>query len=253
MWRIALLLFSSCLAKNTPESQECHWPSEWDKGMELEINGGGGMVPEWWKIKVKEDIAIYQYNFQHHLSEVSVKLSKTDLDSIASLIRFAKPEKIKMKKHSVIYDKGSTHLMLHYNQCRLSIGESATESFNEKDGENFWKLISMVHRMIDREGEKKKLNLGVEVECARNNGYWAHLQVNFLELGTMDCAHTSRIKTTRVFPGQHTIFSYVFKSKDGSHASGERIWQGESFSFSIHKDTMVKFVLKDSLLVLRRK
>jgi hypothetical protein len=253
MWRIAFLLFSSCLTKNAAENQSCNWPAEWNQDMELRIDRGGGMVPEWWKINVKGDSATYEYNFQHHLSQVAVKLSKTDLDSIAYLIQYAKPEKIKMKKHGVIHDKGSTHLMLNYKQCRLSIGESATESFSEKDGVNFWQLISLVRRVIDREAKKVKLIFRVEVECKGSSYFWAHLQVNFLELKTMGCPDTARTQNTQLLPGQHTVFAYVFKSKDGKHSSGEKIWQGESLSFSIHKDTLVKFVLKDSALVLKRK
>lgn len=254
MWIIYLLMFSACMPKNEKYGGDGDgkWPESWNADMEIALGYGGGMTPEHWEMNVKGDSATYEYNYSQNKTIVKVLLTKEELDSIADIVHKVEPHKIRMKEHAVIYDKGSTFVRIRHKSRILTLSEGATESFTDGGWKDFSKIYNLVFNMVERKAKKSMINLTINVNCTGGNGYWSHIQNNHRTIKMFGCNDTARTETIRIYPGSHAFFAYVFKSEDGQYRYSQKTWPFNNFTLRMTKDTVLNFMLKDSILELKR-
>jgi hypothetical protein len=250
--QILFLLFS-CFSRDS-SSYDAQvigkWPDKWNNDMEVSIGRNGGRMPESWEITIKNDSAWYKRSFAGSVTAVRAKLSQAQLDSIAFVVNSAAPHKIKMEKHAIIHDKGTTYIRLRYKDQVLSLEESATKSLSLKGRKNFNKIYDTVWSIVQRETQKLQLKVTLEIHCVQPGNYWCYFQQGSTSLGQLGCPDSARTNTVKVFPGEQTFYGYVFQSANGRYKYPQKTWPFDPVSFSIQKDTVLKFALMDSVLTL---
>jgi hypothetical protein len=155
-----------------------------------------------------------------------------------------------MKKHAVIYDKGSTYMRIRVKNKSISLSNGATESFTKKGWQKFGNIFATVNRIVMRNVNKHRINLTIRLDYKGSKNYWCHLQHNFRSMGIFGFPDTARVSVFETLPGRHSFNGYAFMSEDGKYKYGQKAWQMDYTAMRITRDTVLNFQLKDSVLQL---
>lgn len=119
--------------------------SGWEKGTEISVYNGGGMVPESETVIIKDSSGIYIHWHMPATDSARFTLSAADLDSLASRINKSGFRRMSSKEtDEVIYDKPTTSVTWKNGTESLTVSDGATERIQAGNEKDFFALYNYI-------------------------------------------------------------------------------------------------------------
>jgi hypothetical protein len=119
--------------------------SGWEKGTEISIYNGGGMVPESETVIIKDSSGIYIHWHMPATDSVKFRLSATELDNLMKEINRTRFREMKSgETEDVAYDKPTTSITWRNGDKSLTVSDGAGEKIQKGNEKDFFELYNYI-------------------------------------------------------------------------------------------------------------
>lgn len=145
------------LALMTIQGHGQELPASWQPGMTITMTYGGGMAPYTDTVFISDGGCYFAARSQGKLTRHLFSLDKNELDSLAQFLRRRNFDKIDEGARPVLtYDKGSTSILLQWDNHFVGAGTSASMDLEDKQREDFYAVANYLDQLVAAHSKKKK-------------------------------------------------------------------------------------------------
>lgn len=124
-------------------------PASWQPGMKITMTYGGGMRPFSDTVFISDALCWYSASDEGKLTRFEFTLTQKELDSLALFLRQRKFDKIHEGANPTFtYDKGSTSILLQWDDRFAGAGTSASLELEDKQKANFDAVRNYLDRLV---------------------------------------------------------------------------------------------------------
>jgi hypothetical protein len=154
---LQLSFFTLGVALFTADSHGQSIPASWQTGMTITMTYGGGMTPYTDTVFISDSGCYFAARTQGKLTKHVFILTKNELDSLAQFLRRRNFDKISEGARPVLtYDKGSTSILLQWDDHFVGAGTSASMDLEDKQQEDFYAVSNYLDQLVASHSKKKK-------------------------------------------------------------------------------------------------
>jgi hypothetical protein len=175
---VGLLFVVSLFGTCNPEiMSDSNLPKE-HENISIRWNENGGMVHFSEKIEISKDSCIYEINRQGNLQRIVFQLTKEQIDSLYTIFRKNKFDKIKTYEEEIL-DRGGSSIYLTVDNQNYTVSNSGFSIIEKDWAAQYNGIENAIRKIAFEELENHKFDVLIEIDqTILDNEYYVKIQID---------------------------------------------------------------------------